>query len=195
MPKLDKAIEYVKHLVKNRRKPYAVAIDAAAKEFDLDMKQISNALNPPKRSIKWKKPNVKDEVGEYFNNPDTKSYLSYKGYQFNTEKDLIGFLSKGKMTEFHEAQLAGTENFTTNATDFSKELKKDGYSDSYDEMSKKLNKDMKISMPAPIVLKIGKRHYGFSGNKRVNLALRYELPVKVWLVEAEDIAPRQNSLF
>lgn len=190
---ISEAVKYVKHLVKNRGKPYPVAIDQAAKEFRLSTKQISNALRPPKKAIKWIKPNFSEEVGEYFENQQTKSYLFNKGYEFSNDKELIDFLSKGKMKELSKIELARTENLTTNPSDFEEELKEEGYSDSYNSMRDKLNKDIKISLPAPILLKTENRYYGFSGNRRMNLAWNNNLPVKFWVVDAPDIAPKQQG--
>jgi len=193
--RLDEAVNYVRHLVKNRRKPYPIAIDMAAKEFGIGTKEISHQLNPPKREIKWTKPNLRDELGEYFENQDTKTYLFKKGYQFTSDEELLDFLSRGKMKELSRFQLAGMDNITTNPDDFQKELKEEGYADSYNLMRKELQSKTKITLPAPILLKIGNRYYGFAGNRRMNLAWSNNLPVKFWIVDTPDMSPTQKSLF
>jgi len=191
---LEKAVARVRFLV-SQGKPHAVAIDQSAKEFNETTTDISYVLNPPKKEITWKKPNLENESGEYFENPVTKIFFAKMGYVFSDKSELISFLNRGKLKKLSKLEIRPQTNITTDPSHFKKELEDSDYRKSYDSLERELRTKRKITLEAPILIKFPQTYYGFSGNRRMNLAWRNDLDVKFWLVEAEDIAPKQKSLF
>jgi len=39
-----------------------------------------------------------------------------------------------------------------------------------------------LALPAPIILTVDGAYYGFSGNRRMNLTFKHDLPFQVWVV-------------
>jgi hypothetical protein len=72
---------------------------------------------------------------------------------------------------------------TLGGSEFESELADPDYQGSFSSMEEELLTNGSIKLPAPILLKFGSTYYGFSGNRRTNLALKYDLPLEVWLVE------------
>jgi len=136
-------------------------------------------------SINWVKPNLHEEAGEYFENEATKKFLKDKGVEFKSEKDLIAILEKGSLKDIHKASFSKFNNVTWRKEDFEKELQDPEYKKSYDAMEAQLLGNKILTLPAPIIIHIaeGDAYWGFSGNRRTNLAFIYDLPVKVWMVE------------
>jgi len=140
-------------------------------------------------AIVWTKPNIKDELGEYFENSFTKAYFKKMGYVFKTDKELTDFLSAGTLTSVTRAEFKTADNMTLTDRDFDKELKDKEYAKSYVSMCEGLIKDPNMPLPAPIVIRFGKKYYGFAGNRRMNLAFRNGLRLKVFLVSAVEKKP------
>jgi hypothetical protein len=135
--------------------------------------------------IKWVRPDVRDEVGEYFENDHTKKFLKSKGISFKTEKELLDFLNSGELVSITKNELlTDFENMTLRDVDFLDELKDIEYRKSFESMEKNLIDTGTIALPAPIILKIGTTYYGFAGNRRTNLAFKHNLPLKVWLIKS-----------
>lgn len=79
------------------------------------------------------------------------------------------------------------------------------YGKSYGEVLEKMTDDLKkdgsLYLPAPIVIRFinfgetrtssESSYYLFSGNRRINLALHYAIPVKVWMV---DLIPSRRDV-
>jgi hypothetical protein len=191
---LQKAIERVRFLVKNKNMNYAIAINRAAIEFDVSTKEISNYFNPPKKDIKWRKPNFNNEVDEYFLNKATRIFLGNNGYNFKDKGELINFLQNGELKSLPEIKLYPIENLTIDRRDFRKELEDESYASSYNELQNKLNKDIKIELEAPILISFPESNYLYSGNRRVNLAINNNIEIKFWIVKASDIKPKQRTL-
>lgn len=192
---LKKAADHVRHLVKNKGKTYPVAISIAASEFNVDQGDLSRVLNPPKKAIKWTKPNVVEELDEYTQNASTKNFLFKKGYNFEKPEDLKKFLLGGKMEIVLPHKISSMQNLTVDPKEFQKEIEDSEYGSSYKSMRDELQKEKKINLPSPIAFKSENQYYLFSGNRRVNLAIANELPVKFWVIEIEDKNPKQKSLF
>jgi len=135
-------------------------------------------------SINWVKPDVSEEIGEYFENDITREYLKNKNIEFDDPQSLISELDKGRLVDMNKAELGRCKNITSKKDDFEKEIKQPGYADSYKSMESELLKRKKITLPAPIILQTGKNgeFWGLSGNRRINLALKHTLPIKIWLV-------------
>ena len=138
-------------------------------------------------TIEWTNPDLGEEVGEYTENDFTKKYLKSNGIEFKTEKELLSFLELGKLVTITKDELMKKyENLTLSDKDFEDELKDSEYKKSFQSMEKTLENKKNIKLPSPIVLKINDTYYGFAGNRRMNLAFKYSIPLKVWLVEKES---------
>ena len=133
--------------------------------------------------IDWILPTLYEEYGEYFENEDTIAYLNGKGISFQNEEELLNVLSTGVPQEItKEILVASGVNVTTSTSDFRNELVDDEYAKSYHDMEDTLNKERDITLPMPILLKIGPIYYGFAGNRRMNLAWNYNLDVTFFVV-------------
>ena len=135
-----------------------------------------------RETITWTAPDLQSEVGEYLENPHTKTFLKSKGLEFKDEKEVLSFLKTGKLIPVTKEELTSRFDNISTDSDFEKELKDRVYQRSYKSMEKELAEKGSITLPAPIILKIGDVYYGFSGNRRMNLAFRHDIPLKVWLV-------------
>ncbi len=122
-------------------------------------------------SIIWETPNLEEEEGEYFENPHTQRKFLERGLSFNTPASLRAFMeSRGVMILFTRDLLAKrADNLTLDPGEFQIELEDSEYAESYLKMEKKLRRGL-IRLPAPIVFDFGDVYYGFSGNRRMNLA-------------------------
>jgi len=192
---IEKAADRVRFLVKKKGKPYGVAIAQAAKEYGVSTKEVSNQLNPPQKEIKWIKPDFADEAGEYFENDPTRRFFAKMGYSFKTDKELIDFLSNGKLQKISKFGVNPAMNITKDPKDFQEEIQDPTYREGYTQLRDRLNEKIKIELEAPILIKFPKTYYGFSGNRRSNLAWNNDLDVTFWVVEAPDISDKQESLF
>lgn len=135
-------------------------------------------------TIDWIKPKLSKELGEYLENDYTKNFLKSKGKVFNDSKEILAFLKKGKLVFITKNELLKKfKNLTLTKDEFDKELENLEYKVSYESMKRKLTSEKSITLPAPILLKIKDLYYGFAGNRRINLAFNYNIPLKVWLVE------------
>jgi hypothetical protein len=76
-----------------------------------------------------------------------------------------------------------------------------GYGDVMKKVAEDLKSSGKLTLPAPIVIRFinfgetrrkgEASYYLFSGNRRINLALYYGLPIKVWVV---DLIPSRRDV-
>lgn len=139
-----------------------------------------------KNSIIWTKPNLLDEIGEYFENEYTQTMFQKHGFIFRTPEELLSFLRDGSMVKVSRQELLGshTENLTLSADDFAKELEDPDYAESYLDMQRHLENSGNITLPAPIIIRFDDVYYGYAGNRRMNLAWNNGVDLVVWLVNA-----------
>jgi len=73
----------------------------ARKHRTEDDKEITASISKRAAStnITWIKPDFKSEVGEYFENEATKGWMRAHGLAFDSNEDLIAFLSNGSLKE------------------------------------------------------------------------------------------------
>ena len=134
-------------------------------------------------SIVWVKPNLSEEIGEYTENDYTKQWLAKKGIVFNTNKEVLSFLSTGKMVSVTKEELLKKyDNLTLKPEEFEQELKDEEYLRSFQSMEAVLSRGS-ITLPAPIILLVDGIYFGFAGNRRINLAIKHDIPIKAWLVQ------------
>jgi hypothetical protein len=134
--------------------------------------------------IIWTKPVLSSEIGEYFENDFTKNFFKNKGLIFDAHEELTSFLKTGTLVEIDPKKFnaGNTVNMTLTEKDFEEELKDPGYKKSWKSMESALVEQGEISLPAPIVVDFSGLFFGFAGNRRMNLALKYGVPLKVWRV-------------
>ena len=145
--------------------------------------QIHKHKGASENTINWVVPKLSKEAGEYFENGETQKFLKSKGKVFSNKKELLSFLTKGELVEITKKELSSNnKNLTLSESSFNKELENEDYRKSFEAMEEKLLDKGKITLYAPIVLKIGEMFYGYAGNRRMNLAFKYDIPLKVWLV-------------
>jgi hypothetical protein len=141
------------------------------------IKLISRATN----TINWSKPYVYDEVDEYFENEDTEKWLQDHGLDFDKEKELTEFLKKGRLIDINEADLQNIENIMVSDDGFESD---EEYSKSLKSMEKELGSKGSIKLDAPIVIEVKGDKYLFSGNCRINLAVKHHIPIKIWIIRS-----------
>lgn len=147
-------------------------------------KEYGAVKKPTKGEIQWVKPDIDNELGEYFSNDFTKDYFKKKGIIFKSKNELRKFLQSGEKVSITREQLKTKfDNLTLEKKDFEDELKNPEYAESYKRM--KAEMDAKgITLPTPIIIKFkGNRYYGFAGNRRMNLAFNHNKNLEVWLVD------------
>ena len=144
--------------------------------------------------IRWVRPKFRKEFEGYFGKGDTKEAFLQHGLNFNTEKELLDFLSSGSLQRLKEDALKEAKNMTTSFKDFTEKLKDQVFSYSFKKMERDfLSKD--LNLEAPIVIKFADGTYwGFSGNRRANLARKYGLPVVYYVVDQKKYDIVQKKL-
>ena len=142
-------------------------------------------LEATSSNLTWQTPNIDDEAGEYFENPYTKNFLKKKGIEFKNKKELKNAFNKGVHTHISKEELLkNNHNMTLDPSEFEKELADPEYRKSYNSMEQAVKSGKPVTLPSPIILKLkGGLHYGFAGNRRINLALRNNLPLKAHIVD------------
>jgi hypothetical protein len=142
--------------------------------------------------IHWLKPNLSDEIEEYTGNEHTQKFFQKKGLLFKSDEEVLDFLKTGKATAITQAQLSSRyENMTLDSKGFKTELADPDYALSFHAMDKIIQNKGEITLPMPIIINFDGLYYGYAGNRRMNLAFKYDLPLKVWLIE---VGPKKSSL-
>ena len=147
------------------------------REAEADVKQLE---------IDWLPPDFEHEKGEYFKNDPTRRYLASLGICFENEKELYDFLQNGRPRTITRTELlARGKNLTVRPEDFQNELEDPEYRKHFEKIERKLLEHGKLSIPMPIVIELpDNKIYGFAGNRRTNLAWKYNLPLTSWVVKA-----------
>lgn len=133
-------------------------------------------------TIIWQKPKLEIELDEYFENDFTRNAFASHGITFDTEQELLNCLMQGSLKSVTRQYLESGKNLTVNPVDFEAELQDPVYRQSFEAMERKLLHNGSITLPTPIVFDFDGMPYGFAGNRRMNLAFKYGLQLKVWLV-------------
>jgi hypothetical protein len=109
------------------------------------MNSIDNFLNEKlaaNGTIIWGKPNLSEEIGEYTENSHTKQWLKSKGIVFNTDKEILSFLSTGKMASITKEELMKNyENLSLTIKDFKREIEDIDYLKSFLSMENSFQMD------------------------------------------------------
>ena len=181
--------------------------------------QEEDILTPEGKSsrlkINWVEPDLAEEVQHY----DDKAKVEF--YQHNitignkdvgkvparSTKYIIDPFRKGKMEYLpvvseEDFQISKIQNLMAFEFD---NIVTGAYGKAYGEVLEQMAEDLKtkgkLDLPAPIVIRFinfgetrtssESSYYLFSGNRRINLALHYAIPVKVWVI---DLVPSRRDV-
>lgn len=160
-------------------------------------------------SIKWIEPDLAEEILHYDDKAKLEFYqhnitignrdiekVSPKATKFY--KYIIEPFKKGKM---EEVPIVSDDEFNVNRIQNLLSYEFDNivsgaYGKAYGEVLAKMADDLKregsLTLPAPIIIRFinfgetrtssESSYYLFSGNRRVNLALQYNLPIEAWII-------------
>lgn len=182
---------------------------------------IEKSLEKPKigkLKIKWVKPDLSEEILHYTDKVKKEFYqhnIDISNKDINKEKPettrFYRYISqpfnKGKLLElplYSEDEFQVTKIQNLDSYEY-ENIVAGAYGKPYGEVMRKVANELKekgtLSLPAPIVIRFvnfgetrrkGESSYFlFSGNRRVNLALYYGIPIKVWIV---DLIPSRRDV-
>jgi len=173
---------------------------------------------PGKLKIDWEKPDLGEEIQHYTDKVKTEFYqhnIDISNTDINKVKApstkfyryISSPFNRGKLVDLplyseDEFQVTKVQNLDSYEYE---NIVAGAYGKAYGEVMKKVSSELKrkltMDMPAPIVIRFinfgetrrsGESSYFlFSGNRRVNLALYYGIPIKVWLV---DLIPSRRDV-
>lgn len=182
---------------------------------------LDSALKKPapgKLKIVWEKPDLGEEIHHYTDAVKTEFYqhnidipnsdlskAKPEGTKFY--KYISVPFNRGKLIELplhSEDEFQVTKIQNLDAYEY-ENIVAGAYGKGYGEVMRKVSSELKekgtMKLPAPIVIRFinfgetrrsGESSYFlFSGNRRINLALYYGIPVKVWLV---DLIPSRRDV-
>lgn len=188
-------------------------------EQEVQRNEITPADKPvSKLKINWVEPDLAEEIEHYDDKAKLEFYQhnitignkdigkvparSSKFYRYISEP-----FKKG---EFKSLPLVSDDEFNVNRIQNLMNFEFDNitagaYGKAYGEVLSQLAEDLKmkgsITLPAPIVIRFinfgetrsssESSYYLFSGNRRLNLALQYNLPIKVWVI---DLVPSRRDV-
>ena len=178
-----------------------------------------NKKSKKKLKIKWEKPDLSEEIGHYTDAVKKEFYQhnidisnddinkkekseSSKFYKYISQP-----FNRGKMVElplYSEDEFQVTKIQNLDSYEY-ENIVAGAYGKGYGEVTKKVSDQLKlkgiITLPAPIVIRFvnfgetrrsGESSYFlFSGNRRINLALYYGIPINVWVV---DLIPSRRDV-
>lgn len=173
---------------------------------------------PGKLKINWEKPDLGEEIQHYTDKVKTEFYQhnidisnsdinKVKASSTKFYKYISSPFSRGKLVDLplhseDEFQVTKIQNLDSYEYE---NIVAGAYGKPYGEVMRKVASELKqkltMNMPAPIVIRFinfgetrrsGESSYFlFSGNRRINLALYYDIPIKVWLV---DLIPSRRDV-
>ena len=162
-----------------------------------------------KLSIKWVQPDLAEEIEHYDDKAklefyqhnitignkdiDKTSPRSTKFYRYISEPFKKGKMEYLPVTSDDDFYVNKIQNLMSFEFD---NIVTGAYGKAYGEVLEKLADDLKtkgsITLPAPIVIRFinfgetrtssESSYYLFSGNRRINLALQYNIPIKAWVI-------------
>jgi hypothetical protein len=169
-------------------------------------------------SINWEKPDLAEEIDHYDDKAKLEFYQhnitignrdigktnprSTKFYKYISEPFKKGHFETLPVTSDDEFNVNRIQNLMAFEFD---NISNGAYGKAYGEVINKLAEDLKkdgsLNLPAPIVIRFinfgetrtssESSYYLFSGNRRINLALQYNIPIKVWVV---DLVPSRRDV-
>jgi hypothetical protein len=190
-----------------------------AEDIDVDLEGQDGKKQPSKKlSIKWVEPDLAEEIHHYTDAVKTEFYqhnidisnqdiskakaAGTKFYKYISQP-----FSRGKMEDlplYSEDEFQVTKIQNLDSYEY-ENIVSGAYGKGYGEVMRKVSDELKakgtLSLPAPIVIRFinfgetrrtgESSYYLFSGNRRINLALYYGIPVKVWVI---DLIPSRRDV-
>lgn len=171
-----------------------------------------------KLKIKWTEPDLSEEVHHYDDKAKIEFYQhnitignkdigkvnprSTKFYKYILDPFKKGSLEILPVVSEGDFQVSKVQNLMSFEFD---NIVTGAYGKAYGEVLEQMAEDLKkegsLSLPAPIVIRFinfgetrtssESSYYLFSGNRRINLALHYAIPIKVWVV---DLIPSRRDV-
>jgi len=145
--------------------------------------------------ITWVKPKFIKEICSYFEKPETIKTLKDHNILFSDEKEILSYLNKGHFGRISDEELQEKgKNINVDLEDFDKEVATNqNLSLSYKHLEKSLiEKD--LNLESPILFKfLDGTYWGFSGNRRANLARKNNIPVLFWIIDQEKISKQDKE--
>lgn len=135
-------------------------------------------------AISWTRPDLEEERWEFFSHPAKQEY--YERHALTWER-LTAAFGEGRLVPYpRSGEIAGTPVFLSYHTyeDYAFYLAKAkrGYRKNYAKMEEALQRQGRLTLPAPIVVLCGGEALLFSGWRRLCLAWNYGMVPHVWLV-------------
>jgi hypothetical protein len=141
--------------------------------------------------IQWTQPNFKAEAVKFFRDSKAAQQLEKKGLSFSDEDSLVDFLSDGNLRQFDRGRLIGhVENMDITDKTFKLALTDASYARLFYDMQKRMERYGKLRLDCPILIKFGSTFYLFSGNRECNIAFKFDLPIRFWIVDS-NAAPQE----
>ena len=189
--------------------------------LEQEEQEVENApqkTKPGKLKIKWVQPDLSEEIHHYTDAVRTEFYqhnidipntdiskAKAEGTKFY--KYISQPFSRGKMEElplYSEDEFQVTKVQNLDSYEF-ENIIAGAYGKGYGKVMKKVADDLKekgtLTLPAPIVIRFinfgetrrkgEASYYLFSGNRRINLALYYGIPIDVWVI---DLIPSRRDV-
>ena len=188
-------------------------------EQEVQGKEIISAGSPvTKLKINWVEPDLAEEIEHYDDKAKLEFYQhnitignkdigkttprSTKFYKYISEpfkKGELKLLPLVSDEEFNANKIQNLMNFEFD------NITAGAYGKAYGDVLSQLAEDLKrkgsLTLPAPIVIRFinfgetrsssESSYYLFSGNRRLNLALQYNIPIKVWVI---DLVPSRRDV-
>lgn len=148
------------------------------------LRKVLGKIKFKKNTLTWTRPNFYKEYEGYFGNSACSDYLKNFGHTFVDEKELSSFLSTGILTRVPDKVLSENgKNLTVSLDSLEKNLENQSYSFSFKHLEKSLM-EKNLHLEAPILIQGSDGSYwGFSGNRRANLARKYGFPILFFVVK------------
>lgn len=145
---------------------------------------MTMALSASSLSIEWIQPELAGEEWEFFQHPAKQLFYLHHGLSW--EKLAYGFTSGRLVPYARSCELDGITVSLSHHTyeEYARYLAKAkrGYRLNYSKMEDSLQREGRLTLPAPIIIVANGEALLFSGYRRLCLAWNYGMVPYVWLV-------------
>jgi hypothetical protein len=192
--------------------------DYLLEQDDINVENTEKKSRSGKMKINWVEPDLAEEIHHYTDAVRTEFYqhniditntdiskskaATTKFYKYISQPFRRGKLEDLPLYSEDEFQVTKIQNL--DAYEY-ENIVAGAYGKGYGQVMNKVADDLKtrgkLTLPAPIVIRFinfgetrrkgEASYYLFSGNRRINLALYYGLPIKVWVV---DLIPSRRDV-
>lgn len=195
-------------------KDFVVEQEGSKKNPDI----ITTREKSSRLKINWVEPDLAEEVQHYDDKAKIEFYQhnitignkdvgkvaprSTKFYKYISDPFKKGSLEVLPLVSDGDFQISKVQNLMSFEFD---NIVTGAYGKAYGEVLEQMAEDLKkegsLTLPAPIVIRFvnfgetrtssESSYYLFSGNRRINLALHYAIPIKVWVI---DLVPSRRDV-